>query len=147
MAIKFNEWSPDTCECNIRFQWDDSLPQEQIVLSVNVVGRACEFHKHLLPNHLITYNTVLDENAKKNQTLDIALNRQTNKLADAITGEDGSSFLVLKNGIRYLYSFSGVAPNRVLTAQFIGANLTRQDKQDIQNEVNNRFGNGVAIIA
>lgn len=144
-AIKILDWSPETCDCHIKYQFDDSLPDNEIVLSVSFIGHACDAHKDLLPNAPVTYTTVLDEGRKKSLTLDLALQNATNKLGDSFT-EEGGTYVLLKPSIAFVATFEGVAPNRTLSVQFIGAALTSQEKSKIQLALNNKFGAGVITL-
>ena len=44
MTIHINSWKPDTCGCIIHYQWDDSVPQEEIVTELFAIERVCEAH-------------------------------------------------------------------------------------------------------
>ena len=147
MAIKTTEWSPDTCDCQIDYEWDDSLPQEQITYNIKFLGKSCNAHKNLLPNAPVTYSCILDENQKKNKSLQLALENAPSQLADIFTSPvDGSQTVTLKHDIIFTFSFTGTAPNRVLTIQFVGASLNSNQKNSIQNKLNQIFGNGNVVI-
>lgn len=146
MTTKYTEWSPDTCDCILKYSFDDSLPPDQIVNTISFVKRTCQFHQNLLPNAAVTYSCILDENQKKNNTLQLALDNLTSRIADTFINEDGSTYVQLKNNIAFNFSFSGTAPNRVLTVSFLGAGLTTQEKNSLQTKLNNKFGAGVVLI-
>lgn len=44
MTIHINSWKPDTCGCIIHYQWDDSVPQQDIVTELFAIERVCEAH-------------------------------------------------------------------------------------------------------
>lgn len=44
MVIHINSWKPDTCGCIIHYQWDDSVPQQDIVTELFAIERVCEAH-------------------------------------------------------------------------------------------------------
>lgn len=147
MAIQTTTWSPDTCDCELKYEWDDTKNEDERVHSISFVNRSCNSHRNLLPNAVVTYSCVLDENNKKNKTLQTSLESAPNQLADVFTGEDGvTQYYQLKNNIIFSFSFSGTAPNRVLTVTFIGVTLTNQQKNAIQNKLNNLFGTGNVVI-
>ena len=149
MVINTNTWTPDTCDCEIQYTWDDAQPEVTRVHSTSFVNKSCNFHKNLLPNTAVTYSCILDENNKKNKSLQTALENAPNQLADVFVGEDGQNYYQLKNNIIFSFSFSGTAPNRVLTVTFVGATtagLTNQQKNAIQNKLNQIFGNGNVVV-
>lgn len=61
-------WSPDTCECQIEYQWDDAVAQEDRVHTVSRVLKACPIHDHHadIDAH---YEDVLKENQSKNKAI------------------------------------------------------------------------------
>ena len=68
MTIQRTLWSPDTCECQIEYSWDDTVPQDQRTHTISKIVRACSIHSHhtLKENH---FNDVLDENQSKNKAV------------------------------------------------------------------------------
>ena|SRR5215216_381079 len=146
MAIQTTTWSPDTCDCELQYSWDDAEPEDTRVHSISFVNRSCNSHRNLLPNAAVTYSCVLDENSKKNKSLQTALENAPNQLADVFTGEDGNTYYQLKNNIIFSYNFTGTAPNRILNVTFVGATLTNQQKNTIQNKLNQIFGTGNVVI-
>jgi hypothetical protein len=147
MTIQHTTWSPDTCDCVLEYTWDDSKPEEEQTHSISFINKSCNSHKNLLPNAAVTYSCVLDENNKKNKTLQTALENAPTQLADIFTGSDGTTqYYKLKDNIIFSFSFSGTAPNRILTVSFIGVTLTNQQKNTLQNKLNQVFGNGNVVI-
>ncbi len=144
MTIKTTTWSPDTCNCTLRYKWDDTDPQADV--QIDVVNKSCQYHSNLLPNIPVTFSCIMDENRKKNNTLQYALETAPSKLADQFTDENGTISLQIKNGIAFNYRFDGTAPNRVLYISFLGASLTNNEKNSLQSKLNQKFGNGIVII-
>ena len=144
--IKTTDWNPDTCECTIQYTWDEDEPEDIRTTAIKFVRRSCLAHQNLLPNPAVTYSAVLDENNKKNRTLTEALQTVPSQLANVITNPDGTLSYLLKDNIIFNFSFSGTAPNRILTIQFIGVTLTNQQRNSIQNKLNNIFGSGNVVI-
>jgi hypothetical protein len=147
MKLNTTRWSPDTCDCELEYTWDEDLPQEQRTTTISFVNKSCSNHRNLLPNSAVTYSCIIDENQKKNKTLSTALELAPNQLADIFTSPDNNiQYYILKKDIVFTFSFSGTAPNRILTVQFIGATLTQNQKNSIQNKLNQMFGTGNVVI-
>src|ERR1700739_1260591 len=64
-----NSWSPDSCGCIIEYSWDrDTIDNpEQRVHTFHGHSRRCHDHEHIWTEDL--YKTVLEENQRKNITL------------------------------------------------------------------------------
>lgn len=60
---KVTRWSPDTCDCVLEYEWDDSLPVENRVHTISKVVNACPHHGGTPVSH---FNTVVEENTRKN---------------------------------------------------------------------------------
>ena len=147
MTIQTTTWNPDTCDCELKYTWDDTQSEDTRTHSISFVNRSCNSHRNLLPNTVVTYSCIVDENNKKNKTLQTALENAPNQLADVFLSEDGvTQYYQLKNNIIFSFSFSGTAPNRILTVTFIGATLTNQQRNSIQNKLNQVFGSGNVVI-
>lgn len=144
MTIQTTTWSPDTCNCTLRYKWDDADPDAEV--QIDIIKKSCQFHSNLLPNVPVTFSCIMDENRKKNNTLQYALETLPNKLADQFVGDDGTVYLQIKGGIVFNYRFDGTAPNRVLYISFLGTSLSQNEKNNIQTKLNQRFGNGVIVI-
>ena len=144
MTIQTTTWSPDTCECTLRYRWDDTDPQAQV--QIDVIKKSCQFHSNLLPNVPVTFACIMDENRKKNNSLQYILENAPAKLADQFVDENGTVYLEIKGGIVFNYRFDGTAPNRILYISFLGANLNQNEKNSIQTKLNQRFGTGIVVI-
>lgn len=141
MAIKITRWSPDTCGCELEYRWDDSVPDNQRTHTLDNYVRQCSAHSSLA-NDNDRYNSILDENPRKNIALLDALNNVSG-LRD-VTADGG---FVLKPNINYNFSFTGTAPNRVLNISFSGISLTTQQRNGIQAALNARFGSGKVLLS
>jgi hypothetical protein len=139
VTIKTTRWSPDTCSCSVEYTWDDTLTEANRTHTLSDVINKCPAHSALTNSSV--YTTVLDENPKKNITLQLSLDNGPSTLYDTVNGTRQ-----LKSTISYSYSFSGTAPNRVLTISFTGITLTTQQKTTIQTALNTRFGSGKVLI-
>ena len=141
MAIKTTRWAPDTCNCEIEYNWDDEVPESERVLTLSNVIKKCPNHSSLSDSNV--YASVRDENPRKNIALERCLSLGPAALFD--TTPEGSR--VLKNGLSFNFSFTGTAPDRVLTIGFTGINLTTQQKNLLQSALDTRFGTGRVLIA
>jgi hypothetical protein len=143
MALRTQTWRPDTCDCVIVQEWDDSLPQDQIVINPISINR-CAAHQNI-QSTVTASNTVLSENQNKNFGLDEILQNAPNTNWFDIDAQTGSR--VFKKNIILNWTWSGTPPNRVLTLNFTGVSLTAQQKNTLQTRLNNRFGTGKIVIA
>ena len=68
MTIQKTLWSPDTCGCQIEYEWDDTVPQDQRTHTVSLIVKACPIHSHHtdISTH---YDDVLGENQSKNKAI------------------------------------------------------------------------------
>jgi len=142
MVTNTTRWSPDTCSCVIEYTWDSTVSEDQRVHTLNTISK-CPQHQALSDN--IAYSTILDENPRKNIAHQLILDNGPNILYDIINGTRQ-----LKPNLAFQFTFSGVAPNRVLTIAYnntSGNVLTTQQKNTIQTFLNNRFGVGKVVIA
>ncbi len=139
MVLKTTKWKVKTCPCVLEYTWDDSVtPIEKTLKNFIII---CPNHQALSDTD--RWNTIWDENPKVSLSLyHILDNSPTTSLYDII---DGSR--QLKQSITFSYSYSGTAPNRVLTISFTGISLTTNQKNTIQSLLNNKFGVGKVILA
>lgn len=143
MTIQTTRYSPDTCDCVIDYNWDDSLPLANRVHTLSTFIKVCSAHQSL-GNDTARWNAVFDENPRKNQGLQHILdNSPTNALYDIAANGQRQ----LKPALGLVVSFSGTAPDRVLTLSFTGITLTQTQKNTIQSALNTRFGAGKVLIA
>jgi hypothetical protein len=140
MTINTTRWSPDTCSCVVEYSWDSEAPPENRTHELTSIQK-CPVHSSLSDSE--AYAVLTEENPRKNNTLQSALDNGPTALYDI--NPDGAR--VLKQNITYNFSWSGTVPNRVLTISFTGINLTTQQKNAIQNFLNNKFGSGKVVIA
>lgn len=128
MATQITAWRPDTCECEIQFSWDDSIPSESRVHTLHSLVTKCAFHSALSDQS--GYDAVKDENIIKNSVLGHVLETYPT-LVDVAA--DGSK--ELKDGIEYEWSFD---VNRKLQADFTG--VDKATAQAIQASVDLEIG-------
>jgi hypothetical protein len=141
MATKITRYSPDSCDCIIEYSWDDTEPETTRTHTLSTYVNKCSAHS-ILATDQDRWNAVFEENPRKNFALQNILdNSPTTALYDIVNG-----IRYLKNNIGFNFSFSGTAPNRVLTISFTGITLTTNQKNTIQTFLNSRFGVGKVII-
>jgi hypothetical protein len=63
MAIKITTWRPDTCECEIEYEWDDNGVDENKVHTLKKFNKVCQAHS----SNQSGYGSVLTENQNKNK--------------------------------------------------------------------------------
>jgi hypothetical protein len=141
MTIKTTRWSPDTCGCSIDYQWDDSLPNDQITITPVGVPTKCAAHSSIaaVPT---AFNTISEENGRKNISRSLLLDNGPSTLYDIVDGNRQ-----FKTGIDISWAWSGTAPNRVITITVTGITLTNAQKNTVRNVLNNRFGAGKVVLA
>lgn len=163
MAIHTNRWKPDTCGCEIIYQWDDSVEQENRVhTSVekakdnkgkDIFTKNCPVHT--IPDHAQLYTAVHEENTRKNVALHDVLEsipslkrtlsqteKDTIKLIAQVKGETiDVPDEVLRDGVEVSWSFDDQR-NVVLTTN----GFTTAEKNSANSIVQAKFGNKVKIV-
>ncbi len=140
MVINITRWSPDTCDCVIEYSWDSTQPESTRVHNLSTIVSKCPAHSSLSDSQV--YSIVLEENPRKNQALQNILdNSPTTSLYDIVSGNRQ-----LKQTLGFNFSWSGTAPNRVLTVSFTGISLTTNQKNTLQTFLNTKFGVGKVLI-
>jgi hypothetical protein len=124
--IKKTRWRPDTCGCEIEYEWDDSLSQEKRVHTPSQIIKKCEFHQDML-NKNEHYTKVLEENQTKNRVWGKLLEIST-LTADKVS-EDGETHKELKPNITYNWSFDA---DRNLV---VDMPLSAKEKNDLRGKV------------
>lgn len=67
MAKHITSWRPDTCNCEIQYEWDDTQPQNEREHKIISHSRKCDAHSRHLPHE--AFGKILDENTRKNLLL------------------------------------------------------------------------------
>ena len=142
MATKTTKYSPDTCDCVIEYTWDDSVPADIRTHTLSTYINKCSAHSGLATDQ-DRWNSIFEENPRKGQALQLVLDNGPTGLFDTLS----SGNRVLKESIKFNFTWSGTAPNRVLTISFTGINLTTNQKNTLQSALNTRFGTGKVLIA
>ena len=134
---KTTKWRPDTCGCEIEYQWDDSLSQEARIHTVSNVVKKCDVHS-TTPSKEDHYNKVLEENQRKNKVYGKLLEIPTATVD--VTQPDGSTIKDLKSTVKFDWSFD---VDRNLMVTLTGLNTS--EKNSLKNSVNTLFGTRVTI--
>ena len=139
MATRTTRWSPDTCSCVFEYTWDDAVPQLSRSHTLSRVPNKCPTHTAQTDSNC--YTTVLEENSRKNVALQVCLDNGPSTLYDL-----SGTTKILKSTVGYITTWSGTAPNRLLTVSFSGVTLTTAQKSTIQTALNTRLGSGKVTI-
>src|SRR3972149_660231 len=71
-AMRENQWSPDTSDAVIIYEWDDSVPADQRVHIVKEIVRHDTNHPNMTMEE--EYAVILEENVRKNKVYGQLLN-------------------------------------------------------------------------
>ena len=105
MTVKTTRWRPDTCDCILEYEWDDSLPNDQIVITYKNTVSQCSFHANLNGNNKKdTYDAVNEENKRKNGTITELITRLQSDFGEA---DPQTGSITLKRGINVSWDWSG----------------------------------------
>jgi len=128
MAIQITRWKPDTCDCTIEYEWDDTVPPESRTHTFNNLVDKCSAHSALGDSSV--WSALIDENPRKNKTVAI--------IYDLLSTQNK------KNAFLAAFTFDFDA-NRVLLLHSNGS-LTQQEKNNAQNALNTQFGTGKVVV-
>lgn len=134
--IKTTRWQPDTCDCDIEYQWDTDVPQDARIHTVSKINRACKAHEKLATKE-DHFEKVLDENKRKNIIRKEILDKVP-EIGVEVTGPNGEKFREFKPGVEFTYSFD---EDRNLVVDLKGA--TAKEKTDADKASKDRFGDKV----
>ena len=138
MAIKITRWRPDTCDCELEYEWDDSQSEDVRTHTISNVLKACPAHAGE-PDKVKHYNNVLGENQRKNIVFGKILESVPTATRDKLQ-EDGSTVKDLKLGKEYKWSFDA---QRNLVIDLVG--FTAGEKLEVKTLSDNLFPNKVKI--
>ena len=126
-------WSPDTCDCIIEYNPDVSLSK---------LLKVCELHQ-TEETESIVFNTILEENPRKNRSLKEILDNAPPSIFD-LDPESGTR--VFKKGITVDFDWSGLGVNRSLILRVKGITLTPNQMTAMQTKLDNKFGAGKVTL-
>jgi hypothetical protein len=142
MVIKTTRYSPDTCGCSLEYTWDDSLPESSRTHTLSNYVTKCPAHQGLATDQ-DRWNAVFEENPRKNFAVQNILD---NSPTTALYDTTPSGNRVVKPTVGVNFSWSGTAPNRVLSLSFTGVTLTTNQKNTLNTALNTRFGSGKVTL-
>ena len=128
--LKITRWRPDTCDCELEYEWDDSQNEDVRTHSVKNILKACPVHSSIATKGQ-HYATVLDENQRKNKVLGEILEKLP-ALVEEVTQEDGTTVKKLRKGLEYKWSFD---VDRNLEVDLVGAKLTEKSAVKVLTDV------------
>ncbi len=123
MALQVTRWYPDTCDCIIDYQWDDTEPEAARTHTLKAVVKQCAAHSKI-PDDKQHFSTVLEENQRKNKAM-----AQASLLKADLDVQ----------GIQWSFD-----QGRVLHIVF-GAHLSDIDKASIQGWCESTFGGSPSL--
>ena len=134
MTIKTTTWSPDTCGCEIEYDWDTEVPQASRTHTLKQINKRCPAHS--AGTLADEYAAVVDENTRKN----ILRGRMLEDFpALAIVDGDGNKDFIA--GVSFNWEFDD---QRVLVVTL--PNVPPPVLANIQSLADSTFGAGKVII-
>lgn len=119
MAINRNIWRPDTCECEIEYEWDGAIdPKDRIHTAAKFTP--CAIHASISDKHLC-YDAVLKENQLKNKVYGELL-KDPDLTVDYVDMQ-GNFRKRLKNGVKFQWFFDN---DRKLNIQLTGVDVSKK---------------------
>lgn len=136
MALKTNIWKPDTCNCIVEYEFDDSLSIDQVTHTIKNSISKCSIHtdEPTLQDH---WNALRNENPKKNRAWRLLLNNAPPEMIK--TNDEGE--IEFKRNIIITWMWSGTRPNRVLTINLKGYTLTQAQINFVNNKIDQEYPN------
>lgn len=136
--IQITRWRPDTCDCIIEYEWDDTLPEADRVHNLKTIQRCPAHQAHQKPD---AYQAVQDENRRKNKVHSLILENMPD-IVEEVTNSDGSKAKRLKAGVEFGWSFDD---KRKLVVDLKGATVAH--KNQLKGLINSGFGtNKIDVI-
>lgn len=133
-----NTWKPDTCGCEIHYEWDDAAPGVVTPVGdftgsdgVTRQTKKCAAHAGI-ETHGELHEHIGKENRSKNMMLKHLVEDHA-KFSEEEVDQEGRVSKKLKRGVAYEYSFTGKDKDRRLVVSLRGASVTANDKQVMRN--------------
>ena len=142
--LKTTTWKPDTCGCELHYQWDtdasqDSRSHTPVESFVDASGEVkvtkyCPEHSDHTVHSL--HAQVVEENQSKNYAREHVLKTLSHITKPILDSEGNQTGLDFKSGHEFKYSFD---KNRKLHIEVTG--LTDPDKATLDTTIKTKFGN------
>lgn len=133
--MKTTRWTPDTCDCVLEYEWDETKSQSERTHAFKNVVKKCDAHQ----NSQQPYDTVKEENERKNKFYaEIIENLST--AVEEKTQEDGSVVKDFKKGKDFKWSFD---ENRKLIVELKGFSAT---EKTVARDFLSKYQNKVDIL-
>ena len=132
-------WKLDTCDCVMITNPGTTSTDFPVLVQAEHV---CSVHQSL-PNHVTVYNTLKDENPRKNKAYQQLLDNAPASMFDT-DAESGA--IILKKGVTLEWSWTGTPPNRVVVFTLTGFTLNTNQKNNAQALLDSTFGTGKAVL-
>lgn len=97
--IKTTIWRPDTCECEIEYEWDTSSSEDQRMHFLKKMKR-CNHHDE---QDSVAFEKVKDENKRKNRFIS-ELVESSKEISEEVV-QEGKSIKQLRKDFLYKWSF------------------------------------------
>ena len=133
-------WTPDTClhpGCIVEEIYDGP-----VILGMGQVVRKCAAHQNIADADL--YGVLVANLDSEGKRMCAVLRALCGIEGLNLGTDDGAG--QLKNGVEYVWSFTGTGAARVLTVQLTGITLSAQKKTTLQNFCDAKFGTGKIVI-
>lgn len=135
---KVTTWRPDTCDCEIEYEWDTDDNQTNRVHTFKQANKKCQFHVSVNGN--AHWNQVLDENQTKNKVEALVL-ENFSELIEEVINSAGDKIKRLKPAVQYKWSFN---QNRKLEVDFTG--MDNNQRITLKNLCDTNLGLNKVII-
>lgn len=161
MAIQTTTWRPDTCGCEIDYQWDDTLSEDVRTHDLSAVKNACSEHPGLSDQEI--YDAVLHENTTKNVVMGI-ISDNFPAITKQVVDDDGNITNVFMKKMAPLINYDPIKNIDLSNAksspvgkskQAVNARpiklsipaLTPKDIQQAQSLIDAQFGPGIVTVS
>lgn len=101
--LKTTLWRPDTCGCEIEYQWDTNEPEETRVHTLSRIKAKCQDHSSSTDQEV--HDSVSKENKHKNKVL-AAIMEEVDSIGETFIDDDGKSSRRFKKGLEPKWEFN-----------------------------------------
>ena len=112
MVLKTTRWKPDTCRCEIEYEWDTEESPNTRAHNLKRLLKKCPDHAGVVESKVLATITV--ENSMKNHILKEILDNNESLREQAYNGSGQPSGFNLKTDLNYEWNFEGKDEERTL---------------------------------